>query len=925
MADQLTEEQIAEFKEAFELFSGSNLSISSSHGLLGEPDVDGKPVIAPLRRVEMQLDVLDTAARVTLIQAFVNPTERPMEVIYAFPMHPSATVCGLSAELAGARVVGHVMAKKAAKVEYENAVADCHAACLLEQRSGDILRLTLGCLPAGSEAVVTLELAMELQNESEGCLRLAIPALVAARYPLAGADPEELEAVAEAERGPGSAEFHFTVSFTMPCEIVGLQSPTHMENFCCSPLFEDPTKAKAAMSLPGMPDREMVLNIALAKPLEPRCWLEPAEGDGLAAAMAVVYPDEAFCQRLFDACKQQEQDLEQIELPKEFIFLLDRSGSMQGGQIRRAAEALQLFLRSLPQGCRFNIIGFGCHPELLFDSPVPYDEQSLQKASDHAQTVEANLGGTELLAPLELIFGRPVTNGFERRLVILTDGQVCNTEQVLKFVRQRASTAAVYTIGIGSGVSHHLVEGLAEAGGGAAEFVAGSERLESKVVRQLQRALRGSRMPLLTGFEWPDIEVEQSTPAILQQSLEPSHSRGGVRCCGDRIEVCALLGNKEAAKVSAGVSDRLRLHFRDGVGRSASLDLSVSILPAGRRLHATVGRKMIADTLANSSSSNLAAAEASVIALATKLQLVSKYTSFIAVNSASIVADAATAEMTQTTANNSTCQGDGTIATKELGTVMRSLGQNPTDAELQDMINEVDADGNGTVDFPEFLSLMSRKMKDTDTEEELIEAFKVFDRDGNGFISAAEIRHVMTNLGEKLTDEEVDEMVCGVDVDGDGKVNYEEFVMMMMAGGPCSNPSPPPAPQQCTQQTPYTPPAVAPTVLAASSEPVTKSAVLDADLLQPLILLQAFDGSWNFDERLASALGADLSALSTEATSLTGKVWATALSLAFLQLRMLAREEEWSLVAAKARTWLQAAGHDASALISQAYTKLLEL
>merc|ERR1711870_148944 len=69
--------------------------------------------------------------------------------------------------------------------------------------------------------------------------------------------------------------------------------------------------------------------------------------------------------------------------------------------------------------------------------------------------------------------------------------------------------------------------------------------------------------------------------------------------------------------------------------------------------------------------------------------------------------------------------GDGTITTKELGTVMRSLGQNPTEAELQDMINEVDADGNGTIDFPEFLSLMARKMKDTDTEEELIEAFKV--------------------------------------------------------------------------------------------------------------------------------------------------------------------------------------------------------
>ena len=112
---------------------------------------------------------------------------------------------------------------------------------------------------------------------------------------------------------------------------------------------------------------------------------------------------------------------------------------------------------------------------------------------------------------------------------------------------------------------------------------------------------------------------------------------------------------------------------------------------------------------------------------------------------------------------------------------MRSLGQNPTEAELQDVINEVDADGNGTIDFPEFLNLMARKMKDTDSEEELKEAFRVFDKDQNGFISAAELRHVMTNLGEKLTDEEVDEMIREADVDGDGQINYEEFVKVMMA------------------------------------------------------------------------------------------------------------------------------------------------
>nr|AAC68889.1 VU91A calmodulin [synthetic construct] len=122
--------------------------------------------------------------------------------------------------------------------------------------------------------------------------------------------------------------------------------------------------------------------------------------------------------------------------------------------------------------------------------------------------------------------------------------------------------------------------------------------------------------------------------------------------------------------------------------------------------------------------------------------------------------------------------GDGTITTKELGTVMRSLGQNPTEAELQDMINEVDADGNGTIDFPEFLNLMARKMKDTDSEEELKEAFKVFDKNGDGLISAAELKHVLTSIGEKLTDAEVDDMLREVS-DGSGEINIQQFAALL--------------------------------------------------------------------------------------------------------------------------------------------------
>lgn len=122
---------------------------------------------------------------------------------------------------------------------------------------------------------------------------------------------------------------------------------------------------------------------------------------------------------------------------------------------------------------------------------------------------------------------------------------------------------------------------------------------------------------------------------------------------------------------------------------------------------------------------------------------------------------------------------DGQITDKELGTVMQSLGQNPTEAELQDMINEVDADGNGLIDFPEFLNMMAHKRKEMDSEEGFRGAFCVFDKDGNGFITASELQQVMTNMGEKFTDKNIEEIIRQVDIDGDGQINYEEFVTMM--------------------------------------------------------------------------------------------------------------------------------------------------
>lgn len=117
----------------------------------------------------------------------------------------------------------------------------------------------------------------------------------------------------------------------------------------------------------------------------------------------------------------------------------------------------------------------------------------------------------------------------------------------------------------------------------------------------------------------------------------------------------------------------------------------------------------------------------------------------------------------------------------ELKEVMKSLGQNPTDKELRQMIESVDDNGDHEIDFQEFLILMSsKKGNNDDPDKELRDAFRVFDEDGNGTISRSELKKLMKNLGQALSDAELDAMMDEVDTDGNGEIDFEEFKSMMV-------------------------------------------------------------------------------------------------------------------------------------------------
>uniref|UniRef100_A0A8D1P8K0 von Willebrand factor A domain containing 5B1 n=1 Tax=Sus scrofa TaxID=9823 RepID=A0A8D1P8K0_PIG len=199
----------------------------------------------------------------------------------------------------------------------------------------------------------------------------------------------------------------------------------------------------------------------------------------------------------------------------EFIFLIDRSGSMSGTSIHRVKDAMLVALKSLMPACLFNVIWFGSTFKTLFPSSQTYSEESLAMACDNIQKMRADMGGTNILSPLKWIIRQPVLQGHPRLLFLITDGAVHNTGKVLELVRNHAFSTRCYSFGIGPNVCHRLVKGLATVSKGSAEFLVEGERLQPKMVKSLKKAMA----PVLS-----DVTVEWVFPETTEVLISPVSS-----------------------------------------------------------------------------------------------------------------------------------------------------------------------------------------------------------------------------------------------------------------------------------------------------------------------------------------------------------------------------------------------------------------
>eukprot|EP01112_Ceratiomyxa_fruticulosa_P009185 TRINITY_DN2395_c0_g1_i2.p1 TRINITY_DN2395_c0_g1~~TRINITY_DN2395_c0_g1_i2.p1 ORF type:complete len:918 (+),score=260.17 TRINITY_DN2395_c0_g1_i2:845-3598(+) len=560
-------------------------------------------VTVPLVGVETRVLLVDYTAEVTIKQRYENVESNPIEAVYNFPLQEKAVVTSFEAEIDGRVVVGKIQEKEQARNTYDDAISAGHGAYLLEEskEKPNIFQASIGNLPPQKDVVITLRYVSELQVTAEKNIQFVLPttsgfpnAKVGEKFPLPKF-PHEKSTV--------SNDLNVEIFLEMSSPIKSITSDDHK----ITVEQQSETLSKVVLLNEGLPlSTNLSLDIALVSPHLAAVKVQNST-DGQKVAMISLFPD---------------QTNEDNVVYTEMIFLIDRSGSMEGTKIYNVRSTMELFLRSIPEGTLFNIVGFGSHFQFLFpDGSVEYNDDTLNKANQAIAKLHADFGGTELLQPLQAILKTPSKPGIPRQLFVLTDGQVSNTSACISFVKDYALTTRVFTFGIGNDVDVELVKGLAKAGEGAVELIRDNEikDIDIKVLTQLKRALK----PALTDLqiEWSkDLDVISYSPF----TLPPLWG-------GSRLLLYATLGKnaKSGPFVIRGKAAR-------GDFESKSF-IDVDKLTEGNSIVKLAAKSLINDLEENKSYFHKVgfppgkSAENEIISLSIAHQILSKRTAFVAV------------------------------------------------------------------------------------------------------------------------------------------------------------------------------------------------------------------------------------------------------------------------------------------------------
>lgn len=456
----------------------------------------------PLEGVRVDARLAGLAVEVVVTQRYRNREAVPVEAVYVFPLEATAAVSGFSARVGDRLIVGRVEEREAAFAIYDDAMAEGHGAFLLDQERPNVFTASVGNLRPGEAVEVELRY-VALATVLGAATRLMIPTTVTPRYVPADVGVEvgqpDGERVNPEVRREVPYGLTLSVDVSTSSRLVGVSSPSHP---IATRLRADGATVELGQEEAAL-DRDFVLLVEAEAAHQPHAVVA-CEEDGARVCMVTFAPDPGAVP----------------EQGSEVLFLLDCSGSMGGDAISQARRALELCVRALSARDTFNVTRFGSTHESLWPAPRSLDDANLDAAVAWVRASHANLGGTEVLRPMQELLERPADPERARQVLLLTDGAVSNEDKVIALAERNASGARIFSFGIGAGASEHLVRGVAEASRGAAEFIFPGERIEPKVLRMFNRV----RTPALTDVAvgWGGLEVEQrprATPPVFAGDL----------------------------------------------------------------------------------------------------------------------------------------------------------------------------------------------------------------------------------------------------------------------------------------------------------------------------------------------------------------------------------------------------------------------
>ena len=489
--------------------------------LLYRSPLSGRYETVPLVHTDVALDVRGLVAAATVTEQYVNNTNEPIEAVYVFPLPHDAAVYDMEIRI-GNRVIRSVIKEREeAKRTYERAKSEGRRAALVEEERPNIFTASVANLMPADHVDVRLRYVEALRWE-ESKLRLVFPMVVGPRYitgtQALGQDgtgwAADSDAVPDASRitppvrNPETRSGHdisLAIDLDPGFEFASIKSVSHEIS---AKRLADGRQHIELASGSTIPNRDFVLEVQQGESKQPKTslFLSPEKGSGETYFLLTAFPPTV------EPTKR---------VPLEMLYLIDISGSMSGTSIQQAREALLQALDRLTPVDRFGIVAFNHNFYEFAAQPLTASSENVAAARRYVEGLEAS-GGTEMLPALLHVMQKPETAGYLRHIVLLTDGDLGNEEQIFAALRHDLGGARLYTVAIGSAPNFFLATKMAQFGRGSFTHIADI----SEIREQMGKLLETIESPVLTdvrlsfeGVELAEVYPQRLPDLFLRQPL----------------------------------------------------------------------------------------------------------------------------------------------------------------------------------------------------------------------------------------------------------------------------------------------------------------------------------------------------------------------------------------------------------------------